>query len=45
VLRRANLVQARKEGTSVVYAVSDPKIFKLFEAVGVNLSETDFSLI
>ena len=31
VLRRANLVQARKEGTSVVYAVSDPKIFRLLE--------------
>jgi ArsR family transcriptional regulator len=31
VLRRANLVQARKEGSSVAYTVSDPKIFKLLE--------------
>jgi ArsR family transcriptional regulator len=31
VLRRANLVQARKEGATVLYSVSDPRIFQLLE--------------
>lgn len=31
VLRRANLVQTRKEGTSVVYSVSNPMIFELLD--------------
>jgi len=29
VLRRANLVQTRKEGATVLYSVSDPRIFEL----------------
>ncbi len=31
VLRRANLVQTRKEGTSVVYSVANPMIFELLD--------------
>lgn len=31
VLRRANLVQTRKEGASVLYSVADPRIFELLE--------------
>ena len=31
VLRRANLVQTRKEGTSVVYSVGNPMIFELLD--------------
>lgn len=31
VLRRANLVQSRKEGTSVLYSVGDPEVFKLLD--------------
>ena len=31
VLRRANLVQARKEGTSVLYSVGNPMIFELLD--------------
>lgn len=31
VLRRANLVQSRKEGTSVLYAVGNPMIFDLLD--------------
>jgi DNA-binding transcriptional ArsR family regulator len=31
VLRRANLVQTRKEGASVLYTVADPRIFELLE--------------
>jgi len=31
VLRRANLVQARKEGTSVLYSVGNPMIFDLLD--------------
>ena len=31
VLRRANLVQARKEGTSVLYSVANPMIFDLLD--------------
>lgn len=31
ILRRANLVQARKEGTSVLYAVTNPMIFDLLD--------------
>lgn len=29
VLRRANIVTSRKEGSSVIYAVVDPRIFEL----------------
>lgn len=31
VLRRANVLQARKEGSSVYYSVTDPRIFELLE--------------
>ncbi|MGD0691417.1 MAG: metalloregulator ArsR/SmtB family transcription factor [Acidimicrobiales bacterium] len=31
VLRRANLVQTRKMGTSVVYSVSNPLVFELLD--------------
>jgi ArsR family transcriptional regulator len=31
VLRRANLVQTRKEGSTVFYSVADPAVFELLE--------------
>lgn len=31
VLRRSNLVQTRKEGTSVLYSVANPLIFELLD--------------
>jgi ArsR family transcriptional regulator len=31
ILRRANLVRSRKEGSSVIYAVTEPRIFELLE--------------
>jgi ArsR family transcriptional regulator len=31
VLRRANVVQSRKEGSTVVYSVTDARIFQLLE--------------
>jgi ArsR family transcriptional regulator len=31
VLRRANLVQTRKEGSSVIYSVENPAVFELLE--------------
>lgn len=31
VMRRAGLIQARKEGSSVYYSVTNPAIFKLLE--------------
>jgi ArsR family transcriptional regulator len=31
VLRRANVVHSRKEGATVIYSVSDPRIFQLLE--------------
>ena len=31
VMRRANLIQARKVGSSVYYSVADPKLFELLE--------------
>ena len=31
VMRRANLIQARKSGSSVYYSVGDPSIFELLE--------------
>ncbi len=44
VLRRAGLVQARKEGTNVVYSVADPAIYELLDAarriLTTSLSET-----
>lgn len=31
ILRRANILQARKEGSTVHYSVTDPRIFELLE--------------
>jgi ArsR family transcriptional regulator len=31
IMRRANLVQSRKEGATVVYTVSNPMIFELLD--------------
>jgi ArsR family transcriptional regulator len=31
IMRRANLVQSRKEGATVVYSVSNPMIFELLD--------------
>ena len=31
VMRRANLIQARKEGASVVYSVGNPMLFELLD--------------
>jgi DNA-binding transcriptional ArsR family regulator len=31
IMRRANLVQSRKDGASVVYSVSNPMIFELLD--------------
>ena len=31
VLRRANVVQARKEGSAVLYSVTDRRVFELLE--------------
>ncbi len=31
IMRRANLVQSRKEGATVVYSVSNPMIFQLLD--------------
>ncbi|HUY96767.1 MAG TPA: metalloregulator ArsR/SmtB family transcription factor [Verrucomicrobiae bacterium] len=44
VMRRAHLVQSRKEGSSVIYSVSDPMLFELLEVakriLTASLSET-----
>lgn len=32
IMRRANLVQARKDGTSVLYSVGNPALFDLLDA-------------
>jgi ArsR family transcriptional regulator len=44
ILRRANLVRARKEGSSVIYSVTEPRIFELLEVaksiLTSSLSET-----
>jgi DNA-binding transcriptional ArsR family regulator len=31
ILRRANVVRSRKEGSSVLYSVTEPRIFELLE--------------
>jgi ArsR family transcriptional regulator len=31
ILRRANIVRSRKEGSSVLYSVTEPRIFELLE--------------
>jgi ArsR family transcriptional regulator len=38
VLRRANIVRSRKDGTSVVYSVVDPRIFQLLETAKAIIS-------
>ncbi|MEO6988173.1 MAG: metalloregulator ArsR/SmtB family transcription factor [Aquihabitans sp.] len=38
VLRRASIVQTRKEGSSVMYSVIDPRIFELLELTRAILS-------
>jgi ArsR family transcriptional regulator len=44
VLRRTNIVQTRKEGSTVLYSVADPRIFELLELtksiLTTSLSET-----
>jgi DNA-binding transcriptional ArsR family regulator len=40
VLRRAGLVQSRKEGATVRYTVSDPRIFELLETARRILSSS-----
>lgn len=44
VLRRSNVVQARKSGSSVLYSVADPRVFQLLELakdiLTTSLSET-----
>jgi DNA-binding transcriptional ArsR family regulator len=40
VLRRANIVRSRKEGSRVVYAVVDPRIFQLLETAKAIISAT-----
>lgn len=44
VLRRANIVQTRKEGSTVMYSVIDPRIFELLELtksiLATSLTET-----
>ncbi|CAN5865786.1 metalloregulator ArsR/SmtB family transcription factor [soil metagenome] len=43
ILRRANIVQTRKKGSSVLYKVSDPRVFDLLEVakdvIAASLSE------
>jgi DNA-binding transcriptional ArsR family regulator len=39
-LRRANLVQGRKEGSSVYYSVTDPRIFELLEVARAILTSS-----
>jgi ArsR family transcriptional regulator len=44
VLRRASIVRARKEGSSVFYSVADPRVFTLLEVaksmITTSLTET-----
>jgi ArsR family transcriptional regulator len=40
VLRRANLVQSRKVGSSVIYSVTDPRIFQLLEVAKAILTSS-----
>lgn len=40
VLRRANLVRARKEGSSVFYSVTDPRVFQLLEVAKAILTSS-----
>jgi DNA-binding transcriptional ArsR family regulator len=40
ILRRANVLQARKEGSTVRYSVTDPRIFELLEVAKAILTNT-----
>ena len=40
VLRRANVVQSRKEGSTVIYSVTDDRIFALLELAKAILTST-----
>jgi DNA-binding transcriptional ArsR family regulator len=40
VLRRANLVQSRKVGSSVLYSVSEPRVFELLEVAKAILTSS-----
>lgn len=40
ILRRANVLQSRKEGSTVYYSVTDPRIFELLEVAKAILTST-----
>lgn len=40
ILRRANVLQSRKLGASVLYSVADPRIFELLEVARAILSSS-----
>ena len=40
ILRRANVLQSRKEGSTVLYSVADPRIFELLEVAKAILTST-----
>ena len=40
ILRRANVLQSRKEGSTVRYSVTDPRIFELLEVAKAILTST-----
>ena len=40
ILRRANVLQSRKEGSTVRYSVTDPQIFELLEVARAILTST-----
>jgi ArsR family transcriptional regulator len=40
ILRRANVLQSRKEGSTVRYSVTDPRIFELLEVARAILTST-----
>lgn len=40
ILRRANVIQGRKEGSTVRYSVTDPRIFELLEVAKAILTST-----
>ena len=40
VLRRANVLQARKEGTTVLYSVTDERMFELLEVAKAIITST-----
>jgi DNA-binding transcriptional ArsR family regulator len=40
ILRRATVLQSRKEGSTVLYSVTDPRIFELLEVAKAILTST-----